>query len=252
MPEAEREAFLSEAFVKLADTLTADFDVIELMHSLLEETIRIVPLQAGGLLIADENGDLRLVASTSESADFVEMMQLNAGLGPCLDCFKKGSPVAVADLERDGAAWLVFRDAALLRGYRSVFATPLRLRGRIIGTMNLFGTSVGELSSRDKAVAQALADVATIAIISDRNVSASEVIAAQLQRALSSRLLIEQAKGVLSVTGAMSLEEAFATMRAHSRNHNVPLRDVAAAVAERTLDLVSITKVAAGLGAGRL
>ncbi len=237
MQAASREEKLNLAFVKVADTLIADFDVIDLLHTLLIECTEILDVQAGGLMLADGSGDLQLLASTSEQADFVEMMQLNAGSGPCVDCFASGTPVSVADIESGGARWPEFRTAALQRGFASVYAVPMRLRGRILGTMNLFGTSVGKLSDRDAAVAQALADVATIGILQERGIRETSVIADQLQRALGSRILVEQAKGVLSATTELGLEEAFTAMREYARTNNLTLRFVAEGVTGRTLDI---------------
>jgi GAF domain-containing protein len=237
MTSASREEQLNLAFVKVADTLTADFDIIDLLHTLLHECTVILDVEAGGLMLADGSGELQLMASTSESTDFVEMMQLNAGLGPCLDCFATGEAVSIGDIEKSGDQWPDFREAAIARGFRSVHATPMRLRGHVLGTMNLFGTSIGELGQRDVSVAQALADVATIGILHERNIRESAVVADQLQRALSSRILVEQAKGVLSATGSMDVEDAFATMREYARSNNLTLRQVAESVTARTLDL---------------
>lgn len=237
MTVSSREEQLNLAFVTLADTLTDDFDIIELLHTLLHQCTVILDVQAGGLMLADGSGDLQLMASTSESADFVEMMQLNAGAGPCVDCFTEGRVVSVADIDAEGHGWPRFRAEALLRGFHSVHAVPMRLRGQILGTMNLFGAEVGLLTKRDASVAQALADVATIGILHERNVRESAVVADQLQRALSSRILLEQAKGVLSVTGSMDVEKAFETMRKYARDHNLTLRAVAEGVTARTLDL---------------
>ncbi|MHB1329861.1 MAG: GAF domain-containing protein, partial [Gemmatimonadales bacterium] len=196
MTETSRERKLSVAFVKLADTLIADYDVVDLLHTLVEECTALVDTDAGGLMIADPSGQLQLVASTSERADFVEIMQLNAGSGPCLDCFATGTAVAVSDIEASGSRWPEFQAAAQQQGFRSVNATPLKLRGQVIGTMNLFSTRVGELSGSDAAVVQALADVATIGILQERLIRESGIVSEQLQRALDSRILIEQAKGV--------------------------------------------------------
>ncbi|HEY5222416.1 MAG TPA: GAF and ANTAR domain-containing protein [Microbacteriaceae bacterium] len=238
MSEISRETRLNAAFVKLADTLTDNFDIVDLLHTLMEECIDLLDTQAGGLMLADALGDLELVASTSERADFVEIMQLNAGAGPCVDCFSTGTAVAVADIDESATRWPEFRAAALQQGFHSVHATPLRLRGEIIGTMNLFGTSVGELSPTDAAVAQALADVATIGILQERIIRESGIVTEQLQRALDSRVLIEQAKGVLSETGSMEMGEAFAALRAYARNNNLSLRSVAEGVTGRTLDIL--------------
>jgi GAF domain-containing protein len=238
MRKLSRESRLNAAFVTVADTLTADYDVVDLLHTLVTECTDILDAEAGGLLLADSTGQLQVVASTSERADLVEVFQLAAGAGPCVDCFVSGQPVSVPDIQESTENWPAFRAAALAQGFLSVHATPMRLRGEIIGTMNLFRTTVGTLTKRDADVAQALADVATIGILQERVAAQSHVVAEQLQRALDSRVLIEQAKGVLSQSGGLTMEEAFIVLRAHARNNNLTLRTVAEAVASRTLDLI--------------
>jgi GAF domain-containing protein len=222
-----RESKLSAAFVKLADTLVSDFDVVELMHWLVEKCTEILDTQAGGLMLVDPAGQLQLVASTSEEAELVEVFQLAGGAGPCLDCFRTGTAVTVGNLETEGQRWPQFAAEALKLGFRSVHATPLRLRGEVVGTMNLFSHHTGELAAADIVVAQALADVATIGILQERNIRSATIISEQLQRALDSRILIEQAKGVLATTLHTSMNDAFVTMRTHARERNLPLRQVA-------------------------
>ncbi|MHB1235644.1 MAG: ANTAR domain-containing protein, partial [Microbacteriaceae bacterium] len=151
---------------------------------------------------------------------------------------------SVADIDESGTRWPEFRAAALQQGFHSVHATPMRLRGEIIGTMNLFGTSIGALSPEDAAVAQALADAATIGILHERLIRESGIVMEQLQRALDSRILIEQAKGVLSQTGSMDMGEAFAALRAYARNHNLSLRSVAEGVTDRSIDILGVPSVA--------
>jgi GAF domain-containing protein len=248
MSTLSREARLNAAFVSVADTLTADYDVVDLLHTLVTECTDILDAQAGGLMLADSTGQLQVVASTSESADLVEVMQLAAGAGPCVDCFTTGHAVSVPDIQQSVPDWPAFRAAALGQGFLSVHATPMRLRGEVIGTMNLFGTSVGALTERDAAVAQALADVATIGILQERIAAQSQVVTEQLQRALDSRVLIEQAKGVLSQSGGLSMDEAFLVLRAHARNNNLTLRTVAEGVTNRTLDLIPTVAPAAKPG----
>lgn len=237
MSASSRETKIINAFMKVSDTLIADFDIVDLLHTLVEECVGLVETDAGGLMLADPLGELQLVASSSEQADFVEVMQLTAGDGPCVDCFMTGTAVAVADIDKSGEQWPAFRTAALGQGFRSLYATPLRLRGKIIGTINLFSTSVGELNSRDAAVVQALADVATISIMQERLVRESNIVAEQLQRALDSRVLIEQAKGVISQLGSMDMEDAFQALRSYARRNNLSLRLVAEAVTDRTIDI---------------
>lgn len=235
MKEEERESSLTSAFVKVADTLTADFDVVDLLHDLVETCTTLLDVQAGGLMLADAAGTLHLVASTSEEASLVEIMQLNAGIGPCLDCFAKGTPVSVADIARDGSAWPQFQAAAAEQGFRSVYATPMRLRGTGIGTMNLLGTAVGGLGARDAAVAQALTDVATIGILQERMIREHGVVTEQLQRTLDSRVLVEQAKGVISHIGQVGMNDAFTALRRYARENGLTLHFVAEGVVNRSI-----------------
>lgn len=234
-----RETKITQAFVKLTDTLVADFDVTDLLHTLVEECVGLVETDAGGLMLSDPFGELQLVASSSERADVVEIMQLTAGGGPSVDCFTTGTPVAVDDIEKSGTQWPAFQAVALEQGFSSMYATPLRLRGNIIGTINLLSTSVVQLSPRDAAVVQALADVATISILQERLVRESGIVAEQLQRALNSRVLIEQAKGVISELGSMDMDEAFQTLRNYARSNNLGLSLVAEGVTNRTLDILT-------------
>jgi GAF domain-containing protein len=237
MTDESRESQLSRAFVRLADTLVADFDVVDLLHWLVEECTRILDTQAGGLMLVDPAGQLQLVASTSEKAELVEVFQLAAGEGPCLDCYRNGAAVTVGDIDAASQRWPEFAAMALKQGFRSVHSTPLRLRGEIIGTMNLFSVHLGELRTEDISVAQALADVATIGILQERNVRSANLVAEQLQHALDSRILIEQAKGVLASSAGMTMDEAFSAMRTYARNGSVTLRKVADDVIARRLNL---------------
>jgi GAF domain-containing protein len=192
-------------------------------------------------MLMDAAGDLQLIASTSEEAQLVELLQLAAGEGPCLDCFRTGSAVTVADLDVEGGKWPEFQASALGEGFHSVHATPLRLRGQVIGTMNLFSKHAGALTPPDVAVAQALADVATIGILQERNIRSGSVLAEQLQQALDSRILIEQAKGVLAASAGLSMTEAFTTLRAYSRSNNLSLRSVSAGVVDRSITIDQLT-----------
>jgi GAF domain-containing protein len=238
MTNDSRESKLSTAFVKLADTLVADFDVVDLLHWLVEECTQILDTQAGGLLLVDPAGELQLIASTSEEAELVEILQLAAGGGPCLDCYRSGAPITVGDIEAESSRWPRFSAEALRQGFRSVHATPLRLRGQTIGTMNLFSTQIGELGAADIAVAQALADVATIGILQERNIRSANLVSEQLQHALDSRILIEQAKGVVSATTGMSMNESFSALRKYSRDRNLSLRTVAEDVISRKVVVI--------------
>jgi GAF domain-containing protein len=235
MDEPTRETRINSAFVAVADTLTTDFDVVDLLHTLVEQCTTILDADAGGLMLVDGGGRLQLMTSTSEGADLVEVMQLNADSGPCIDCFASGVAISVPDIERSGHRWPAFRKAAVQAGFLSVHATPLKLRGQIIGTMNLFGTRRGALSERDAAAAQALSDVATIGILQERLVREGAIVAEQLHRALDTRILVEQAKGIIAHSLSITMEESFAVIRTYARNNNFTIRSVAEGVSNRTL-----------------
>ncbi|GAA4483841.1 GAF and ANTAR domain-containing protein [Microbacterium panaciterrae] len=246
MSETTREVRLSEAFVKLSDTLVADYDVVDLLHMLMQECISILDTQAGGILLANRFGSLELVASTSERADLVEVMQLAAGSGPCIDCFTSGTPNNIADISESAATWPEFAAAALSQGFRSLYTTPLRLRGNVIGALNLFGTEIGALNEADAAAVRALAAVATIGVLQARLVNEKTLLAEQLQHALDSRILIEQAKGVLSEIGNLDMDAAFDALRGYARDHNLALRTVAENVVDRSLDILSTQRTSTG------
>lgn len=241
MNDSSRETRINTAFVAVADTLTTDFDVLDLLHTLVEQCTSILDTDAGGLMLVDSNGQLQLMTSTSEGADFVEVMQLNADSGPCIDCFTTGTAVSVPDIESAGDRWPEFQKAALQGGFNSAHATPLKLRGQVIGTMNLFAKRTGALSDRDVAVAQALSDVATIGILQERVVREGTILAEQLHRALDSRILVEQAKGVISHSLSVTMEKAFEILRTHARNNNLTIRSVADGISNRSITVESIT-----------
>ena len=239
MDDTSREARITAAFVTVADTLTTDYDVVELLHTLVHECAALLGTQEGGLMLVDGTGQLQLMTSTSEAADIVELMQLAAAQGPCIDCFHTGAAVSVSDIKAS-RLWPEFRDAAIAQGFLSVHSTPMKLRGQIIGTMNLFGTSIRDITPRDAAVAQALADVATIGILQERIIREGNLVTEQLHRALDSRILIEQAKGVIANALSLGMDEAFAELRNYARNRNATIRSVAEGIANRSITVESI------------
>ena len=248
MDSASREARASAAFVSLADTLVSEFDLVELLQTLVEACVDLLDTDAGGLLLADTNGDLQLMVSSVEDVALLEVVQLGAEAGPCWDCFTSGAPVTVADIEREGGAWPAFQQAALQQGYRSVHATPMRLRGQVVGTMNLFHSRPGALGERDVALAQSLTDAATIAILQERGTRQLRTLSTQLQTALDSRVVIEQAKGLVAQQLGVSLDEAFALLRSRARSTSTSLQSVAAAVTARHLVITGVTPSAGPRG----
>lgn len=228
---------LLETFARLADTLVDDYDIVELLQMLVDTCRDLLDTTAAGILLSDSRGELELVASTSEAGRLVEMMQLSAEAGPCIESFRSGRPVSVPDIAEIGDEWRQFREAALAQGFRSVDALPLRLRDSTIGTLNLLRATPGAAQHEDILAAQAFADVATIGILHERSIRESAVLSSQLQAALNSRIVIEQAKGVVSHTQGVSIDEAFTLMRAYARSHSMGLSVVAARLVDRSLRL---------------
>jgi GAF domain-containing protein len=218
---------LAQAFVDLAETLVEDFDVHDLLHVLVRNCTDLLSVSAAGLLFADHGG-LRVAVSSSESARLLELFQLQNDEGPCLEAYRTGNPVAAGNTVHMRGRWPRFAAAAGAEGFVSVVALPMRMRGQVIGTLNLFGdrTSPG-ITEEDLQVAQAMADVGTITILQDRLARHHEILAEQLQSALDSRVVIEQAKGVLSAHFGVGMEDAFQILRAHARDSRSRLADVA-------------------------
>lgn len=226
---------VSEVFVQLADTLVGEYDVLELLHTLVESSVELLDAAAAGLVLADPDGQLQVLASTSEESQLVETLQHQAGSGPCFDCYQTGAVVTVEDVSAESERWPGFSTAALSQGYNSVHAIPMRLHGTTIGAMNLFRTGTGSLDVEDTAIGQALADVATIGILQERTIRENAAVNEQLQRALNSRISIEQAKGVISQLSSVGMDEAFQRLRNHARANSQNLHRVAEAVLNRSI-----------------
>ncbi|MFU8945435.1 GAF and ANTAR domain-containing protein [Mycetocola zhadangensis] len=237
MTESTRELQLVEAFASLADTLVKDYDAIGLLQTLVENCQTFLDVTAAAVLLGDAPADLDLVASTSEASSIVELMQLSAHAGPCIECFTTGAVVSLPVIENGPEKWRPFIVSAAEQGFRSVHAVPMRLRETTIGALNLLRFEEGALSDADVRAAQALADVATIGILHERMLSESDAIRTQLQAALNSRVLIEQAKGVLAYLHNSSTDEAFNKLRSYARSNRLLLSNVAEQVVQRTLTI---------------
>jgi GAF domain-containing protein len=226
-----------EAFVSLADSLVGPFDVVELLKDLTDECAQLLDVASAGLLLADTAGVLHVVAASSEQTRSLELFQLQRDEGPCLECYRTGVAVSIADLNEHAQRWPQFVPAARMRGFVSVHAVPMRIQDRVLGALGLFGNAVGSLNGEDLRLGQALAHVASVALITG-NASADQAhVNQQLQIALDSRVYIEQAKGVIAEYLNVNMDEAFELLRRYSRDHNVKLTDVSQALATRTLSL---------------
>lgn len=225
------ERLLLRTLVELADNLVEDFDVVELLTHLADRSVDVFDVTAAGVMLASPSGLLRVVASSSEAMRALELYELQADEGPCVDSFNTGEPVVNLDLASP-TPWPLFASRAVNAGFRSVHTLPLRLRGRTIGALNMFSAEPGALDDDAAAAAQALADIATIALIQHQVAVDAQGVNSQLSEALNSRVVIEQAKGRLSQSSGLDMDQAFKRLRAHARNHNLHLSQLAASVAD--------------------
>jgi transcriptional regulator with GAF, ATPase, and Fis domain len=231
-----REQLLATTLVDLTDTLVADFDVVDFLHTLATRSVQLLDASAAGIMLADQRGGLRVMASSTEEARLLELYELQNDQGPCLDCFRSGLPVARGDLPAMRESWPVFTERMQELGFTSAQAIPMRLRSETIGALNLFRTEPGLLTEADLWIGQAMAQVATVGLIQERALAAKELLAEQLQAALSSRVLIEQAKGVLAERTGLQVDEAFHVMRRYARSHSRRLGEVASQIIEGAID----------------
>jgi GAF domain-containing protein len=222
-----RETVLARTMVELADTLVDDFDIVELLTTLSDRCVAVLDVAAAGIMLATPDGQLQAITSSNEAMRVVELFELQSDEGPCLDCFHSRQPVVNQNLTTAAARWPRFAPVAVQAGFRAADAIPMRLRGQIIGVLNLFRTETGSMNDDDVVVAQAFADVATIAILQYRTAAETRELNAQLTTALSSRVVIEQAKGMITERQHVPVDEAFNRLRRYARDHNLRLADVA-------------------------
>ena len=236
--QPDREQRVSDAFVALADTLVDDYDIIDLLDRLVAHSITLLAADAAGILLADAHEQLRPVAASSEDARIMDLLQVQSDEGPCLEAYQGSTQIRIPDLAQEVDRWPRFVAAvADAGGFASVHAIPMRLRGVAIGALNLFHHQIGALPDADLALGQALADVATIGILQERAIRHGEVVNEQLQTALDSRVIIEQAKGVVAQHFTVGMDTAFDRLRRYARSNNLRLADTARRLVDRELDL---------------
>jgi hypothetical protein len=225
-----RQAKLAQRFVALADTLVDDYDVVEVLDGLMSTCLDLLDVNEAGLMLTDPRGGLQRVASSSEEARLLELLQVQTREGPCFEAVSDGQIIMVHDISLTRDRWPTFSERAITEGFHSVYAFPMRLREAIVGSLNLFGNDRGALDDEGRMIAKALADIATIGILQQRTLSRSSLLAENLQRALNTRIVVEQAKGVLAERGQMPMEETFNLLRDYARSHNLKLSELARSV----------------------
>jgi GAF domain-containing protein len=232
--DAPREAVLARAFVRLADTLASDFDVVDFLHGLSGDSVEILRAAAAGVMLADARGGLRLIASSDERMRLLELFELQSTQGPCLDAYSTGQAVQASAAD-SLVRWPVFAPQASDAGFQRMCAVPLRVRSDVIGALNLFRGSDEPFTGAELEIAQAMAEMAAIGLIQERALRERNVLATQLQAALNSRVIIEQAKGMIAEYLAMTVDDAFTTLRSYARYHNRKLSEVASDVVDRRI-----------------
>lgn len=230
-----RESLLAHTLVELADTFVDDFDVVDLLRLLADRCVEVLDVQAAGIMLVAPDGRLRVIASSSEAMRILELFEIQAEEGPCLDCHRTGLPVLNQDLDQVNGRWPRFSVEALAAGFHSAHALPMRSRGSVIGAINLFRTDTGEMGVDDLVIGQAFADVATIAILQHRAATEARELSQQLTHALKSRVALEQAKGMVAQRLDLDMERSFITLRNHARSHNLRLSTVAKSVIDGSL-----------------
>jgi GAF domain-containing protein len=236
------ETFLAQTVVAAADTMVTDFDVVDFLSMLATRCVELFDAGDAGFMLVDSSGHLQVVASSSHVMHILELFEIQHAEGPCPDAYRTGSGVEVNDLLRAADRWPTFTPEALKTGFRSVFAFPMRLRKQTIGALNLIRTTTGPLPSGELAAAQALADIATIGILHHRASKESRLLTEQLQYALDSRIVIEQAKGAAAQQLDIEMDQAFEALRQYSRRHNRRLIDVATDIVNHTLKATDLAQ----------
>lgn len=241
--ERERERQIAATFVELADTLVADFDVVDFLHTLTLRATDLLDAADGGLMLADEGGGvLRVMASSSELARSLELLEAQFEQGPCPDCYRSASVVVCEDLTSEPSRWPQFTPVALAAGIRSVVAIPMRCRSQVIGALNLFRAEPGPLTEDHRKTGQAMADIATIGLLQERALREARLVIDQLQMALNSRVVIEQAKGVVAERAEVSVDQAFKLLRSYSRSSGLLLRTVAQSAIDGDVTVADLTR----------
>jgi len=231
-----REQAVSAALVELADTLVVDFDIADFLHTIAVRCVELLDVHAAGVMVSDQRGHLRMMASSSERAHLVELFEVESDEGPCVESFTTGQPVSDTDLSVVDTRWAQFSHRAGQAGFAAVHAVPMRLRDEVIGVLNLFSIQTGSLTADDAFLGRALANVTTIGLLQQRAINHRDMVAEQLQGALNSRVVIEQAKGVLFERLKLDMHDAFGMLRSYARRTNRRLSDVARDVIEDRLD----------------
>jgi len=227
---------LAETLVQLADTQVDEFDLDAFLRLLADRCVRLLDVDAAALLVVEDDGEEPVIGASGETAERLELLEVANDEGPSLDSCRDGTVVVEPDLAKAADRWPTFATAALAAGFAAVHTIPLRLRSEVIGALNLFRGHPGELDPVVARIGRAMADVATIGLLHTRALRQQKELAAQLQNALTSRVIIEQAKGVVGERLGLTMDAAFTTLRSYARSHNEKLAELAGSVVDGSFD----------------
>ncbi|MGW0903191.1 ANTAR domain-containing protein [Streptomyces sp. NPDC002853] len=230
-----REQHIARTFVELADTLVEDFDVIDFLHQMTVRCQELLDVTDAAVFLAHPNLNLHSPAPCDPSPALQDVVDAACRQGPAVDAHRTTRPVASLRLVDAAARWPQFTPHLLNAGYTLATALPMRLRQDNIGSLLLLHTGDRALNPDDLALAQALADAATIGLIQARTIRQQHTVNEQLHGALQSRIIIEQAKGVLAARSNVTLNQAFDVLRRYARQHRILLSRVARDVIESGL-----------------
>lgn len=233
--EVSGDATSSKTFVPLEATLLADSNMTELLALLAERCVGLLDVDAVGLMLVAPNGGLRVAASSDDHMRAVGLFELQAQEGPCIDAWRDGAAVLDQPLEHNRDRWPAFAPEAEAHGFATVHALPIRLHGEVIGALNLFSRHTRPLPTREVQVAEAMAEIATFVVLQHRTVLHAQMLNGQLKQALSTRIRIEQAKGIVAARLGVDMEQSFGHLRGYARHHNRRLAEVAGDVIAGTL-----------------
>lgn len=244
---AFREYRVGRAFVSLADTIVDEFDLTEFLHMLVDHCVDLLEVDAAGVLLTDQRGGIRMAAASSERAELLELFAADTEGGPCVECVHTGEQVSSIDLAADTGRWPRYTAAAQLCGFAATHAIPMRLRREVIGALSLLNTEPRAVHEMSAQLGQALSDVATIGILQQRTIDHADLLTEQLQTALNTRVILEQAKGMLSAhSGTLTPEQAFTALRGYARTNQLRMSDVARAIIDGNADIHTITTHSSG------
>ena len=227
---------LLDSLERFAAALTSGYGIGDVLHNLTEEMAEVLDLSGAGVTLVHD-GQQRFVTAAVEAIATLERVQETWQKGPCIDAVASAAPVAVPDLaaEDAGSRWPDYTIAAKTAVIQAVAGIPMLAEGAAIGAINLYDSQPRNWSPEDLRVATIFASIATGYLAHASSARQQQRTAEQLQQALNTRLIIEQAKGVLATQQETTVDEAFERLRKYAREHNARIHDVSRAVVKGDL-----------------